>query len=176
LRFGCVSGLPERLLELKSPRCSAQSLQSKPNLIYRDFPVRFGFSPWLFRLLGGARGELTFLPRKSRSGDGLAPYSQESKLKALARLLQSLSLRAAMGNASRTELCCLMGRLPGSSLEAPLFEVWLRLRASRAPSGAQIAALQRTKSPVETKFDLQRLSCQVWVLSMAFPAFGGGAG
>ena len=82
LGFGCVSGLPGRLPELKSPRCSAQSLQSKPNLIYRDFPVRFGFSPWLFRLFGGARGELTFAPRKSRSGDGLAPYSQESKLKA----------------------------------------------------------------------------------------------
>ena len=115
----------------------------------------------------GARSQLTFAPRKSRSGDGLAPYSQESKLKALARLPRSLSFRAAMGNASRTELCCLMGRLSGGSPVAPLFEVWPRLRASQAPSGAQIAALQRTKSPVETKFDLQRLSCQVWVLSMA---------
>ena len=35
----------------------------------------------------------------------MAPYCQESKLKGLARSLQSLSLTAVMGNASRTELC-----------------------------------------------------------------------
>ena len=61
-----------------------------------------------------------------------------------------------MGNASRPELCCLMGRLSGDSPEAPLLEVWLPLRASQAPSGVQIATLQRAKSPVEAKFDLQR--------------------
>ena len=53
-------------------------------------------------------------------------YSQESKLKGLARSLQSLSLTAVMGNAFRTELRCLMGRLPGDSSEASLFELWLR--------------------------------------------------
>ena len=30
-------------------------------------------------LFGGARGDFTFLPRKSRSGSRLRPYSQESK-------------------------------------------------------------------------------------------------
>ena len=49
-----------------------------------------------------------------------------------------------------------MGRLPSESPEASLFEVWLRLRASAAPPEAHFGALQRTKAPVETKFDLQR--------------------
>ena len=37
----------------------------------------------------------------------------------------------------------------------PSGTISLRLRASPGPLGAQGAALQRTKSPVETKFDLQ---------------------
>ena len=56
----------------------------------------------------------------------MAPYSQESKLKGLAWSLQSLSLTAAMANAFRTELCCLMGRLPDDRSEASFFELWLR--------------------------------------------------
>ena len=74
-------------------------------------------------LFGGARSDFTFLPRKSRSGSHLRPYWQESKLKGLARSLQSLSLTAVMGNAFRTKLRCLMGRLPGDSSEASLFEL-----------------------------------------------------
>ena len=64
-----------------------------------------------------------------------------------------------------------MGRL-----EAPLFEVWLRLRASRAPSGAQIAALQRAKSPVETKFDLQKPFLSGLGSTCGFFGFLGGHG
>ena len=56
----------------------------------------------------------------------MAPYSQELKLKGLAWSLQSLRLTGAMANAFRTELCCLMGRLPDDRSEASFFEVWLR--------------------------------------------------
>ena len=69
-----------------------------------------------------------------------------------------------------------MGRLSGDSPVAPLFEVWLRLRASRAPSGAQIAALQCTKSPVETKFDIQRLFLSGLGSLHGFSGFLGGRG
>ena len=46
-----------------------------------------------------------------------------------------------------------MARLPGERPEASPFGVWLRFAA---PLEAHFGALQRTKSPVETKFDLQR--------------------
>ena len=61
-----------------------------------------------------------------------------------------------MGNASRTELCCLMGRIPGDSPEASFFRVWLRLLASLALPAALLGKLRPSTPTVETKFDLQR--------------------
>ena len=49
-----------------------------------------------------------------------------------------------------------MGRLPGDSPEASLFQVPLRLRASLAPPAAPLGKLQPLTATVETKFDLQR--------------------
>ena len=49
-----------------------------------------------------------------------------------------------------------------------------RLRASRAPPEPQNGALPRTKSLSKPNLTYSDLSCQVWVLSLAFPGFGGG--
>ena len=81
-----------------------------------------------------------------------------------------------MGNASRTELRCLMGRLPGDSLEASLFQVSLRLRASLAPPAAPLGKLQPLAPTVETKFDLQRRSLSGLGSLHGFSGFLGGHG
>ena len=102
----------------------------------------------------------------------MRPYWQESKLKGLARSLQSLSLTAAMGNAFRTEVCCLMGRLPDDRSEASFFELWLRpwCLPQLLWQAAALNAFSRNR--ILTYRDL---SCQVWVLTVTFWAFRGGA-
>ena len=82
---------------LSRARRKAQRAQSKPNLTHFGLACQVWVLSGTFLAFGGgARMNLTFLPRISRSGTRLTRYSRETEFKALTLTRQSLRRRSGV--------------------------------------------------------------------------------
>ena len=158
----------------RSGRHFSSSRESKPNLTYSDLSCQVWVLSGTFLGFGGGTGTVDV---------SAAHFLLRQQFGAIFAGSQALGLRVAPAK-RQPQICCCAGAV-GRSLVAHFAVIGARLgdlpwrlpgrfRASRAPRIPQIAALPRTKSQSKPNLTYSDLSCQVWVLSLAFPGFGGG--
>ena len=116
-------------------------------------PVRFGFYLALFWLFGGARIDLTFLPRFLRSGTRLARYSGKTKFRALTLIRQSLRHRSGLAPKPRFHSDGAFGRLLVVAQISGFGRFSRFAGHPKSLKSARCSAQSRAACLVETKFD-----------------------